>query len=930
MKAQYIGFAALLLGAYPAKATYWGTDKYYPSPDNCNNDCNLNQKQGFDWRDLKLGDFNEYNGFDFDGFNCRDKFDGKKWSDKFQDKCIEGNLNQDYNAELPRISYGNETGFSINSFQITLDVETDVTFAYEMPDGSKCKETHPCSPGGNTITNTQCGGAKSVKFYIPKYSTQKSCKIAIHYIDFKCGPPKANYPTSYPTGSPPVSTAEPTESTTAPGETESSSDSSTTSVIYSTIGTTGFPTIPVPTEAIPTETEGSSSDYTTSHVEPTDVSSEPGYPTVSISTDASSQPGYPTVSIPTDDVPIPSETGSTTQIYSSHVEPTSESSGTGYPTVSIPTGNNTIPIGTGTPTDGYTTSHAEPTTDVSSQPGYPTGSIPTDGTSTASETGSSSEGFTTSHVEPTSVSSTGFPTMSIPTDVSYPQISNPTAPPTYPSTVSYTTSTIYTTSEVTITSCAPQVTSCPADSTTVVTSTIPISTTVCPVTETNPGPGTSKPAETGTPAPISTPPYQTGIPTESEVSPTEIPSSEVPTTPVTTDGIPTDRVPTEGIPTEGVPTEGVPTDNVPTSQYPTGVPTDNVPTSQYPTGVPTDNAPTSQYPTGGVPTDNIPTSGAPTTSVPTNGNPSSYIPSNPGASSTRPGDSSVVITPTSNALPTSSSPGGPSGTYLPATSSSGGASVPASSGYRTYTPPATSTQAGSTPPNPSSPCPDVVPKCLNTWLMVPKCESNSDTKCFCPSTEFTNNVIQCIQSWGSDDEEIQAALSYFAAICASHINDNPAIITAVPTSITLCPVTPTAGPSGGAPPVSLPETTVTVSKVITISGSQTSTFTTEVTIPQVGFMTTSGSLASQTVVLVPGATITAPDGYQPTYVPGPGNAPVYGASSTWTTVTGTGSMAPTHSVDQYYGAASSSLGQISCKWLFTIATTIIALHQFVF
>ncbi|KAI7561624.1 hypothetical protein KC346_g22254, partial [Hortaea werneckii] len=55
--------------------------------------------------------------------------------------------------------------------------------------------------------------------------------------------------------------------------------------------------------------------------------------------------------------------------------------------------------------------------------------------------------------------------------------------------LAYTTSTIYSTKEVTITSCAPTVTDCPlrpGTPTAVVTSTIPISTTVCPVTSTSP------------------------------------------------------------------------------------------------------------------------------------------------------------------------------------------------------------------------------------------------------------------------------------------------------------------------------------------------------------------------------------------------------------------------------------------------------------
>ncbi|KAH8894850.1 hypothetical protein GQ53DRAFT_762248 [Thozetella sp. PMI_491] len=55
---------------------------------------------------------------------------------------------------------------------------------------------------------------------------------------------------------------------------------------------------------------------------------------------------------------------------------------------------------------------------------------------------------------------------------------------TYSSEVPLTTSTVFATTTRTITSCAATVTNCPAHSTVVVTETIPVSTTVCPVTET--------------------------------------------------------------------------------------------------------------------------------------------------------------------------------------------------------------------------------------------------------------------------------------------------------------------------------------------------------------------------------------------------------------------------------------------------------------
>ncbi|KAK4155122.1 hypothetical protein C8A00DRAFT_32015, partial [Chaetomidium leptoderma] len=74
--------------------------------------------------------------------------------------------------------------------------------------------------------------------------------------------------------------------------------------------------------------------------------------------------------------------------------------------------------------------------------------------------------------------SLGHPTVGLP----FPTWS-PGGPP-HPS--KWTTSTVYTTSVQTITSCAPAWTNCPAHSTVLTTVTIPISTTVCPVTETPP------------------------------------------------------------------------------------------------------------------------------------------------------------------------------------------------------------------------------------------------------------------------------------------------------------------------------------------------------------------------------------------------------------------------------------------------------------
>ncbi|CAI6083681.1 unnamed protein product [Clonostachys chloroleuca] len=83
--------------------------------------------------------------------------------------------------------------------------------------------------------------------------------------------------------------------------------------------------------------------------------------------------------------------------------------------------------------------------------------------------------------------------------------SNPTiiqtpSPSTTPSSSAaeeqLTTSTLFSTSIYTVTSCAPTVTDCPADSTVLVTSTVPILTTVCPVSASASGPASRAQTQT--------------------------------------------------------------------------------------------------------------------------------------------------------------------------------------------------------------------------------------------------------------------------------------------------------------------------------------------------------------------------------------------------------------------------------------------------
>lgn len=98
-----------------------------------------------------------------------------------------------------------------------------------------------------------------------------------------------------------------------------------------------------------------------------------------------------------------------------------------------------------------------------------------------------------------------------------------------------TYSTIFATSTHTITSCAPDITDCPGEQYTTVT--VAVSTTLCPVTETQPVP----PVVTATPpvvpppvqtTPVATPPAPPVVPSGSKTS-TSVVVPPVPTTPAT-------------------------------------------------------------------------------------------------------------------------------------------------------------------------------------------------------------------------------------------------------------------------------------------------------------------------------------------------------------------------------------------------------------
>lgn len=204
-------------------------------------------------------------------------------------------------------------------------------------------------------------------------------------------------------------------------------------------------------------------------------------------------------------------------------------------------------------------------------------------------------------------------------------------------------------------------------------------------------------------------------------------------------------------------------------------------------------------------------------------------------------------------------------TAPPQIMTTGGASAPVSSA------PASSASV------PAHAAPSVLPRCLNSFPAT-GCNGNTDSSCYCKDAQFITNAITCANSHGANHEEIAQAISYLQGICAPHIPQNPAIITAVPTTITVSPVpASTAAPVASGPVTqapAMPMTTVTLSTTVTMpcsaceSASSVSVINTVITCPQVSFATGSASSVS----LMPATTFAAPTGS--TVAPAPAPAPI--------------------------------------------------------
>ncbi|KFA76624.1 hypothetical protein S40288_05976 [Stachybotrys chartarum IBT 40288] len=437
MKAAFVLLAAAASLTQVAATRRGGFHNAPPftCPGNTDNVCEDKQREGWNWQDLTPGPVREYDGFNFNGWTCENEFsrrDPLAPRTSRGGKVISGRCGQEPST-APSFECGERRSrkdFSVKKFHITVEFDCRMEFHYDMPDGSVCRQSQDCSTGGTTVHNTQCGGAKKVRFVYPEQPNmpKRDCHVGIGHIDFDCDnntPPKSTSSTiALPSSTSPVSTL-PVEVTTTPSLPEVPTsvpipvDSTTVSVPEDST------TISIPAESTTPSLP----------VESTTVSVPGESTTIPVPEDSTS---VPVPEVPTSDVetpePTPSTPGATT-------------------TPSVPE----VPITTPGPEDSTTPTPEDSTTPVpedSTTPVVP--EVPT----SAVETTQSSE---------------------------LPVVSTPTTPPAETTfTTTYdTTSTVFTTSVQTITSCAPEIPDCPADGTTaIVTVTVPISTTICPVTET--------------------------------------------------------------------------------------------------------------------------------------------------------------------------------------------------------------------------------------------------------------------------------------------------------------------------------------------------------------------------------------------------------------------------------------------------------------
>ncbi|EXA40115.1 hypothetical protein FOQG_01211 [Fusarium oxysporum f. sp. raphani 54005] len=501
-------FALLALTASLGEVSaHWGNWKdapKYTPPRAIDNKCQENQKKGWYWDDLQVGQFEKYNDFDFKGWTCGTDKSKRDLTGRHFGKSISAECGPAKEA-APSFGCGagsKEKSFSLKKFHVRPEFDCRLEFHYDMPDGSTCKHQADCSKDGTDVYNSQCGGAKNVRFVYPKQPNKPKdkCRIEVPQIDFDCDKPQPPTP-PYGGNTETVPSGENTktipygdntktvpageETTTAPagGNTETVPYGENTETVpageQTTSGSSPAETTSAPvgenTETVPsgenTETVPAG-EQTTSGSSPAETTSAP------VGENTETVPyGENTKTFPAGEETKTVPAGEQTTSGSSGSETTSAPSGDN--TETVPAGENTKTVPAGENTE--TVPAGEETKTVPS--GEETKTVPAGGKTTSgssgSETTSAPSGDNTETVpagENTKTVPAGEETKTVPAGENTSVIT----------TVYDSTSTVYTTEVKTITSCGPEVTNCPVTAGTpaVVTETVAVSTTICPVTET--------------------------------------------------------------------------------------------------------------------------------------------------------------------------------------------------------------------------------------------------------------------------------------------------------------------------------------------------------------------------------------------------------------------------------------------------------------
>ncbi|CAG2001078.1 unnamed protein product [Fusarium graminearum] len=861
MKANF-ALLALTAGQVSAHWGNWKEAPKYTPPQAVDNKCEENQKKGWQWDDLQLGQFEKYNDWDFKGWSCGTDKSKRDLTGRHFGKSIFAECGSK-KEEAPSFGCGpgsKQKQFSIHKFHVKPEFDCRLEIHYTMPDDSVCKAQQDCSKDGTDIYNTQCGGAKKVHVIYPQQPNKPKdkCRVEIPQIDFNCDKPTfPQYPKpSFPPGDDKTKTIPSGENTQTVPAGEQTTDYSSPAETTSAPSGDNTETVPAGenTETVPAgeETKTVPAGEETKTVPAGEETTSPADNTESV-------PAGETKTVPageqTTDYASPAETTSAPVGDNTETVPAGENTKTvpaGENTETIPAGEETktIPAGENTETVPAGEETTAPVADsTESVPAGETKTVPagdktTDVTSPF-ETTSAPVGEETETLpagENTKTVPAGENTKTVPAgeETTVPVADRtetvPAGETSVKTTVYDSTSTIYTTDVKTITSCGPEVTNCPVTAGTpvVVTETVAISTTICPVTETLTG---DKPAGTK-------------------------PAGDKPTGDKPGYTAPGGDKPTGDKPAKT--TEG--SSPHATTEVPEEVTTiitsyDSVSTV-YKTEVKT-----------------ITSCGPEVTNCPVTAGEPAVVTETIASTTLYP----VVETVTHKAPKP----------------------VETGSGEKPVTPEA---------PKDGYEVPDVVPSCLNTFLDFEKdCKDNTDAACYCPSKDFVDNVFQCLYAHAENDDTVAQAVSFFQGICAPYVEKNPGIATGADSVTEHITVTGTTIITSAHYTTIVVATTITepcVTGGSTIEGSSTvKTIETEIVVPEVGFTDGpggNGPIPAQTIPAdVPAAGTEAPaaPGYE---APGAGETLI-----TNKPVVGTGGLpAPTATpgVPVTAGAARNGMG----------------------